>query len=79
MVNGTGVPASKYKAIFEHLASWGFIVVGNEDGESWNGNSTSQTLDYILSLNDDVNSIFNKKINVDAIGVAGHSQGGVGQ
>ena len=78
MANGTGVPASKYKAIFEHLASWGFIVVGNEDGESWNGNSTSQTLDYILSLNDDINSIFNQKINIDAIGVAGHSQGGVG-
>ena len=78
MANGTGVPASKYKAIFEHLASWGFIVVGNEDGESWNGNSTSQSLDHILSLNDDINSVFNQKINVDAIGVAGHSQGGVG-
>lgn len=78
MANGTGVPASKYKAIFEHLASWGFIVVGNEDAESWNGNSTSKTLDYILALNEDINSIFNQKINVDAIGVAGHSQGGVG-
>lgn len=78
MANGTGVPASKYEAVFEHLASWGFIVAGNEDGESWNGDSTSETLDFILSLNDDINSVFNMKINVDAIGVAGHSQGGVG-
>ena len=31
MVNGTGVAASKYKPIFEHLASWSFIVIGNED------------------------------------------------
>ncbi len=26
--NGTGVKASKYKALFEHLASWGFICIG---------------------------------------------------
>ena len=30
-VNGTGVYASKYPALFRHLASWGFIVLGNED------------------------------------------------
>lgn len=30
MVNGTGVYASKYPALFNHLASWGFIVIGNE-------------------------------------------------
>lgn len=26
MVNGTGVASSKYKPVFDHLASWGFIV-----------------------------------------------------
>ncbi|MCR5228572.1 MAG: hypothetical protein K6D03_00430 [Solobacterium sp.] len=30
-VNGTGIRGSKYKALFKHLASWGFIVAGNED------------------------------------------------
>lgn len=78
MVNGTGVPASKYEAIFDHLASWGFIVVGNEDSESWDGSSTSLSLDFILALNKDSNSILYNKINTDAIGVAGHSQGDVG-
>ena len=29
-VNGTGVYSSKYPALFKHLASWGFIVIGNE-------------------------------------------------
>lgn len=77
MANGTGVPASKYQAIFNHLASWGFIVVGNEDYESWDGESTSKSLDYILGLNSDSDSIFYDKINAGAIGVAGHSQGGV--
>ena len=39
MVNGTGVAASKYKPIFEHLASWGVIVIGNEDESAGNGAS----------------------------------------
>lgn len=34
MPNGTGVKSSRYEAVFEHLASWGFIVVGNEDENS---------------------------------------------
>ena len=29
VANGTGTPASKYKAFFKHLASWGFVVIGN--------------------------------------------------
>ncbi|MGN1104100.1 MAG: alpha/beta hydrolase [Candidatus Coproplasma sp.] len=78
MANGTGVPASRYKPVFDHLASWGFIVVGNEDGNSWSGESSSLSLDYMLSLNADVDSIFYGKIDEDNIGIAGHSQGGVG-
>ena len=35
--NGTGVKASKCKAIFEHFASWGFIIIGTEEEYSWNG------------------------------------------
>lgn len=78
MANGTGIPASKYKSIFKHLASWGFIVVGNEDKNSRNGASTSATLDFMLSLNTNKESDFYGKMDVDNIGVAGHSQGGVG-
>lgn len=57
-VNGTGVPYSKYEATFEHLASWGFVVVGNDDASSATGESSSITLDYILSLNNNKESIF---------------------
>lgn len=78
MANGTGVPASKYKAVFKHLASWGFIVVGNEDENSKTGASTSASLDFMLNLNKDSTSDFYNKIDVDNIGVGGHSQGGVG-
>ncbi len=75
--NGTGVFGSKYKALFEHLASWGFVVVGNEDPESWNGNSSDKSLAYILEQNEDRDSVFYRKIDIDNIGISGHSQGGV--
>ncbi|MGN0339017.1 MAG: hypothetical protein ACI4D0_00825 [Lachnospira sp.] len=78
MANGTGVPASKYEAIFRHLASWGFIVIGNEDKNSWDGFSSSESLNYALKINDDEDSLFYQKIDVKNIGIAGHSQGGVG-
>jgi len=39
MLNGTGVLPKKYKALFEHLASWGFIVIGTDDGSSGVGKS----------------------------------------
>ena len=78
MANGTGVFASRYKPIFEHLASWGFIVVGNEDGSSWWGHGTAATLDFILKQNATQGSLFYGKVKTDAIGLAGHSQGGVG-
>ncbi len=74
--NGTGVVGSKYKALFEHLASWGFVVVGNEDSESWNGNSSDKSLAYILEQNENRDSVFYQKIDIDNIGISGHSQGG---
>ncbi len=77
-VNGSGVKASKYKALFRHLASWGFIVAGNEDESSGNGASTEKTLLWMLSQNEDEKSIFYGKIDTDKIGLSGHSQGGAG-
>lgn len=78
MANGTGVPASKYEPIFDHLASWGFIVIGNEDGESWNGLSSAKSLDFMLDSNNDTSSIFFRKVDIANIGITGHSQGGIG-
>ena len=78
MANGTGVTASRYEAIFDHLASWGFIVIGNEDKDSWNGVSSRESLEFMLNMNEDNKSFFFKKIDLENIGIAGHSQGGVG-
>ncbi len=76
--NGTGVKASKAKAMFEHFASWGFIVVGTEEEYSWNGFSAEMSLKYLLKCNDNKESIFYQKVDTDNIGSVGHSQGGVG-
>ncbi|WNS45165.1 alpha/beta hydrolase [Paenibacillus sp. MMS20-IR301] len=78
MANGTGITASKYKSVFKHLASWGFVVVGNEDENSRTGASSSASLEFLLKLNEDAKSDFYGKIDVDNIGIGGHSQGGVG-
>ncbi len=78
MVNGSGTPASRYEAVFDHLASWGFVVVGNEDDSAGTGESTAITLDFILGLNADASSLFAGKIDTKNIGIAGHSQGGSG-
>lgn len=78
VANGTGVLPDKFKAYFKHLASWGFIVVGNDDPSSGNGHTMDLTLDYILSQNMEPGSFLYNKVNADCIGIIGHSQGGAG-
>ena len=77
-VSGTGVGAFRYPTVLKRLASWGFVVVGNQDPSTFNGNSTDQTLAYMLSCNEDKNSVFCGKVDANRIGIIGHSQGGVG-
>lgn len=82
--NGTGVPASKYRAVLERLASWGFIVMGTDEENSWNGFSSEMCLRKIAQLNETEvieswgSNPFYKSVDMDNIGVVGHSQGGVG-
>ena len=76
VVNASGTPASSYEPFFPRLASWGFIVVGNEDGQTGNGETASITLDFMLNIPAD--SVLSGKINYDSMGVIGYSQGGAG-
>ena len=78
VLNGTGVLPKKYKALFEHLASWGFIVVGNDDPSTGFGKSSDETIDYIKKANNDKDSVLYGKIDLENIGITGHSQGGAG-
>lgn len=78
ILNGTGVLPKKYKALFKHLASWGFVIIGNDDGSTGFGKSADETIDLIISENSNSSSIFYGKLDLDNIGITGHSQGGAG-
>ena len=78
MVNGTGLKALHYRPVFEHLASWGFIVIGNDDSNAWNGLSALDSLDKALCQNSTEGSPLYQRIDLDRIGVVGHSQGAMG-
>lgn len=76
MSNGTGTPYTQYEFVFEHLASWGFIVVGNDEPNSALGFASEASLQLMVTLNADENSKFYNKVDIDNVGSMGHSQGG---
>lgn len=78
ILNGTGVLPKKYPALFQHLASWGFIVIGNDDPSTGFGLSADETIGYLIKINDDQNHILYHHIDFKHIGITGHSQGGAG-
>ena len=81
--NGSGTPLSKYPTVAEHYASWGFIVIGTEEMNSWNAFGAEMSIRYRERMNEnqkieDTESIFYQKVDFDNVGIVGHSQGGVG-
>ncbi len=78
VVNASNTAALNYEPFFKRLASWGFIVAGNQDRQAGSGKTTSETLDYVLSLNKNADSVFCNKVDEDNIAIIGYSQGGAG-
>ncbi len=76
VVNASGTPAASYEPFFKRLASWGFIVVGNEDPQTGTGETASITLDRVMSLEAD--HILYGRIDLENMGIIGYSQGGAG-
>ena len=76
VVNASSTRAVNYKPFFDRLASWGFIVVGNDDPQTGTGETASKTLDFVLSLGTE--SVLSDKINQENIAIIGYSQGGAG-
>lgn len=82
-VNGSGAKVSKYHTLLEHIATWGFIAIGTEEENDWNGFASEMCIRHLYKLNDnttinDKENIFYGKIDFNNIGITGHSQGGVG-
>lgn len=81
--NGSGTPLSKYQAVAEHYASWGFIVIGTEEKHDWDAAAAEMSLRYLEKMNAnekirEIASIFYQKVDFENVGIVGHSQGGVG-
>lgn len=82
--NGSGTPISKYPAVPKHYASWGFIVIGTEEENAWNGFGAEMSVRHLERLHDmrqigeDKPNIFYQKVDLSRVGIVGHSQGGVG-
>ena len=81
-VNGTGVKGSKYPALQKHMASWGFLTIATEEEFAWNGFSAEMCVRYLTALNayqaEGEENIFYGKIDLERVGITGHSQGGTG-
>lgn len=78
LLNGTGVTCDVDEPLYKHLASWGFIVIGNTDEQTRAGYSAQWGLEIMENLARDKQSVFYKKIDFKNIGVGGHSQGANG-
>lgn len=74
--NGTGSTSDTYKPFLKHLSSWGFIAVGNNDQNTRSGASLNQTIGFLIQENENKDSILYHRIDLDNIGIGGHSQGG---
>ena len=78
MLNGTGGSCDNDEPLYEHLASWGFIVVGNTDSQTGLGYSAEYGLSQMKQLSRTEGSLFYQKVDEKHIGIVGYSQGGAG-
>ncbi len=74
--NGTMVTAGFYNKLLVEIAKGGYIVVACDESMSADGKAQIASIDFILEKNNDSSDIFYNKIDVNKIGVIGHSQGG---
>ena len=75
---GTGGTPSQYADTLDHLASWGFVVIANDNGTQGLGQYIVAGAQYMVLKNSDPASIFYNKLDTTKIGAFGHSQGAGG-
>ncbi|MDO3649867.1 hypothetical protein Q3A91_23115 [Nocardia mangyaensis] len=76
--NGTMADPQEYAHLLAHLASWGFVVIAADRTDTGTGIQLLDAVRYLTRENSDANSIFGGKLDIDAVGATGHSQGGLG-
>ncbi|MVU76700.1 alpha/beta hydrolase [Nocardia sp. ET3-3] len=76
--DGTNAHPGQYDYLLRHFASWGFVVIATENSATGSGVDIAGAVDALLGLAADPASAFHDKLNPDAVGAVGHSQGATG-
>lgn len=77
-LNGSNCTYADCEPIYRHLASWGFIVIGNNQTQAISGVSGLESVGILKELNADAASPLYNKVDMGKIGIQGGSQGGSG-
>lgn len=72
---GGGEKPSTQPVLIKRLASMGFIVYSQPS--TWDGVDAKKAFDWIEQMNNDPAARFYNKLNMERVGICGHSQGGV--
>jgi pimeloyl-ACP methyl ester carboxylesterase len=76
--NGTFAVPVIYSGLLRHLASHGFIVAAANTPFSGTGLEMRAGIDLLAGLDSDPGSEFYRHVDLEHVGAAGHSQGGMG-
>ncbi len=76
--NGTFAIPQFYQGFLEHLASWGFVVIASNSPFTGSGQQMIEGVDWVLAQQGDPTSVLYQRVDTQAIGATGHSQGGGG-
>jgi Chlorophyllase enzyme len=76
--NGTVAVPRQYDYLLAHLASWGFVVIATENQSTGSGVDIAGAARYLIDRAADSASIFHNRLDPDAVGAMGHSQGATG-
>ncbi|TCK26293.1 acetylxylan esterase [Pseudonocardia endophytica] len=76
--NGTGAVPLAYDGLLRHLASYGFIVSAANTTQANDGAAMLAGARELVAADGDPASPYADRVDTNAIGAAGHSQGGAG-
>jgi Chlorophyllase enzyme len=76
--NGSSATPADYEGLLTHLASWGFVVIASDSGQTGWGTEALAGAIYMVGENGDPASPFHHKLDTAHVGALGHSQGATG-
>lgn len=76
--NGTGGTPRTYSGLLDHWASHGFVVIAANTSNAGSGQEMLGCLDYLVQQNGRSIGAYAGNLDLNRVGVSGHSQGGGG-